>query len=260
MRNKLIMFSFLVVVIGIASFGIVHKRKVIKVDDSVIRFNSSVLSKKLQNLGLFYTVSGAYARPVKRSILHKSRTLNDFIEGYPVNWISAYISVEISSIDKGVEEKLVSENAILSIEQIAMLANLDIGAEVIVKVKYNTKDIITEVLEVNEMNVSLTVIPEVEAKYSGGYEKMITYLKKNSIDCVVALSNKGPKSLELKFLINEYGKAVDIKLIKKSGKIEVNNLLIELLENMPKWEAAKNLKTKNVSQQFNFRISSSNGC
>jgi len=67
--------------------------------------------------------------------------LSDFIDGYPVNWMSAYISVEINSNNMGREMSLFSKNDMLSNEQKNMLADLSVGAKVVVKVKYNTKKI-----------------------------------------------------------------------------------------------------------------------
>jgi len=119
---------------------------------------------------------------------------------------------------------------------------------------------ITHELEESEKNVSLTVIPEIEAEYIGGYEKMIAYLKENCNDKIALVSGKVTQPLVVSFLIDKKGKAGKVKFIKKSENIEVNNLLIDLIENMPKWNVAKNFEGESVSQQFSFRVGGMDGC
>jgi hypothetical protein len=260
MRSKIVIFSVLIVAIAVVSFGFSHKKSVAKADELITKIDSSKVSKKAQKTDLFYAVGGTYSRSIRKSELQNSKMLNDFIEGYPVNWISAYISVEVSANNNGLKTSLWSKNDVLSDEQKKMLAGLEIDAEVVVRVKYNTKNVITDALEENEMNVSLTVIPEIEAVYIGGYENMISYLKENSRDKITMIGDKGVKPSVLRFSIDKTGKADNIKIIQKSENIEIDNLLIELIENMPKWNAAKNLKGESVSQQFDFKVGKMDGC
>lgn len=260
MRSKVVVISVLIVAIGVVSFGFSYKNSIAKVDELVIKMDSSKVNKVSQKPDLFYAVGGAYSRSIRKSELQNSKTLSDFIEGYPANWISAYISVEVSGKNNGVKTSLWSKSDVLSGEQIKMLTDLDIGTEVVVKVKYNTKNIITNALEESEMNVSLTIIPEVEAEYIGGYENMIAYLKESSSGKIAMIGDNGVQPSVLGFSIDKNGKADDIKLIKKSGNIEIDNLLIELIKNMPKWNPAKNLRGESVSQQFNFRVGKVDGC
>lgn len=260
MRSKVVVISVLIVAIGVVSFGFSYKNSIAKVDELVIKMDSSKINKVSQKPDLFYAVGGAYSRPIRKSELQNSKTLSDFIEGYPANWISAYISVEVGGENNGLKTSLWSKSDVLSGEQIKMLTDLGIGAKVVVKVKYNTKNIITNALEESEMNVSLTVIPEIEAEYSGGYEKLISYLKENSTDKIALIGDKEIQPSTIRFSIDENGNADNVRLIKTSGTAEIDNLLIELIVNMPKWNPAKNLKGESVSQQFDFKIGTMDGC
>ncbi|PHS03633.1 MAG: hypothetical protein COA88_15490 [Kordia sp.] len=260
MKNKLIIFSLLIVTVGVASFGFGYKNNRVKVGVLAIKIDSFKVKKNIQKADLFYAVGGAYLRSVTKGKLQKAQVLSHFIEGYPTNWISAYISVEISSRRNGFEANLFSDNNILSNAQKKLLANIDLDTEIVVKVKYNIKNAITHALEESEMNVSLTVIPEVEAEYVGGYEKMITYLKNNSIDKIGIISNMQVQSSVIKFTIGKNGKANNVKLNKTTGNTEIDALLVDLLDNMPKWNPAKNAKGKSVPQQFEFKIGGMGGC
>jgi len=260
MKNKLIVFSLLIVAISVVAYGVVKKDTASEIDELEIAIKSPKVNKDEQKTNLFYAVGGAYSRSVRKSELQKSKLISDFIEGYPVNWISAYISVEISNEENGVETSLLSKSDVLNDAQRNMLANSNIGAKIVVKVKYSTKNKITHELEQSEMKVSLTVIPEVEAEYSGGYKKLIAHLKENSADKIAIISIKQVLPLLIKFSIDKTGAADNVELIKTSGSTEIDNFLIELIVNMPKWNPAKNLKGENVSQQFDFKIGAMDGC
>jgi len=260
MKNKLIILSLLIVIISVFAYGVAKKKQVAEIDNLAITIESPTTNENLRNASLLYTVKSVYSRSVTKTKLQKSKLLSDFIEGYPVNWISAYISVEISNEgDDGIKTSLLSKSDVLNDEQRDMLIASDIDTRIVVKVKYNTKNMITHELEESEMNVSLIVIPEVEAEYSDGYEKLISYLKENSADKMTIISNKQIQST-IRFSINKTGSADNVKLIKTSGNTEIDNLLIELIVNMPKWNPAKNLKSESVTQQFDFTIGSINGC
>jgi len=260
MKNRLIVLSILIVAISVVAYGVVKKNQASEIDALAVPVVSFTANEILRNTKQLYIVKGVYLRPVTRAKLQKSKLLSDFIEGYPVNWISAYISVEISNEENGVVTSLLSKSDVLSDVQINMLATSDIGAKIVVKVKYNTKNMITYELEESEMNVSLTVIPEVEAEYKGGYENLISYLRENSAEKMAVMSKKKAQLLTIRFLIDETGSTDNVKLVKTSGNAEIDNLLIELIVNMPKWIPAKNLKGENVSQQFDFKIGTTDGC
>ena len=255
MRNRLIVLSLLIVTISVVAYGVVKKNQVAEVDTLAVAIESPVANNNLP-----YVVKSVYSRSVTKAKLQKSKLLSDFIEGYPVNWISAYISVEISSESDGAKTSLLSKSDVLNDVQRNMLATADVDTRIVVKVKYNTKNMISHELEESEMNVSLTVIPEIEAEYSGGYEKLISYLKENSADKIAVIGNKEVQPSTIRFSIVENGSADNVRLIKTSGTAEIDNLLIELIVNMPKWNPAKNLKGESVSQQFDFKIGAMDGC
>jgi len=260
MRSKIIIVSFLIVTIGIASFGFSNKKNTVKNDNIVVKLDSLKVNKNVQKADLLYMVGGTYSRSVTKSKLLNSSVLGDFIRGYPTNWISTYISVEITSDYNGVKTSLLSKSDVLSIEQKIMFTALGVDADVTILVKYNTKNLITNALEESEMNVSLTVIPEIEAEFIGGYDKMIAYLKKNSAGKIAMISNAQFQSSVIKFTIGKSGKAENVMLMKTTGNAEIDTLLIKLIENMSKWNSAKNQKNESVSQQFEFKIGGMGGC
>ena len=203
MKNKLIIMSLLIVAIVVASFGFSHKHQGVNITNQNIDVVSTKVKKSIPKPELLYMVKGKYSRTVAESKLYEANLISDFIEGYPNNWITAYISVDISVLSKGYEVSLGSVNNMLTTEQKNMLLNAGIDSEILINVKYNTKNVVTNLLEESEMNVSLTVVPEIGAEFVGGYKSMINYLKENSNAEIAEI--KGDKNMfsSIGFTINE---------------------------------------------------------
>ena len=272
MKTKVIIISILIAAIGFTAFGFLNKQQAVKVANfdtketplkeiktDVIDFSES--NKNANNTDLSYLVRGRYSRWITLERIQKAKLVSDLIEGYPNNWITAYISVEISSSCKSVKVNAVSLNDVLSVEQKNMLNKADLGTDIVITVKHNTKNSITNVLEKSEMNVTLTIIPEIEATYIGGYKSMIAYLKENGTAKIAAISTKQIQFASLKFTVNKNGKTDNVFLMKTSGNTEVDNVLVELITNMPKWIPAQNSKGADVNQEFEFTLGSmAGGC
>jgi len=272
MKTSVIIISILIAAIGFTAFGFFNKQQAVKVVNFDIKetplkgdkaevVDFFEVKKPMKNPSLSYVVRGKYSRPITIEKIQKAKLVSDLIEGYANNWILAYVLVEIRSSCKSIKINAVSPDDVLSAEQKNMLNSADVGTDIVITVKYNTKNTITNVLEKSEMNVSLTVIPEVEATYVGGYKRMIAYLKENSSAKITALSTKQIQFASISFTVNKKGKTNNVMLRKSSGDIAIDNVLIELIANMPKWNPAKNSKGDVVEQQFEFSIGSMvDGC
>lgn len=260
MKSRVIIISVLIIAIGGVSFGFVNKQHMVEKTNLDKEFASIKEVKQPKvNPDLSYLVKGRYSRPITIEKIQKAKLVSDLIEGYPNNWITSYISVEISTSCKNVKVNAESLNDVLSTEQKEMLNKANIGTDIVIIVKHNTKNAITNALVKSEMNVSLTVIPEIEAIYVGGYKSMIGYLKENSSTKIASISTKKIQFASLKFIVNKNGKAGSVMLMKTSGNTEVDNLLVDLIANMPKWIPAQNSKGATVNQEFEFTIGSRGG-
>jgi len=272
MKTRVMIVSILIAAIGFTAFGFLNKQQAVKGANLDIKetplkeakaevVDFSEVKKPTENPNLSYVVRGRYSRPITIEKIQKAKLVSDLIEGCPNNWITAYISVEISSSCKKIKVNVVSLNDVLNTEQKNMLNSADVGTDIIITVKYNSKNTITNALEKNEMNVSLTVIPEIEATYIGGYKNMIAYLKEKSNAKITTLSTKQIQFASINFTVNKKGETENVMLVKTSGITAVDEMLIELITNMPKWLPAENSKGNVVTQEFEFSIGSvAGGC
>ena len=69
MRSKVVIISVLVIVIGVVSLGFSYKNSITKVDELVIKMDSSKVNKVSQKPDLFYAVGGVYSRSIRKSEL-----------------------------------------------------------------------------------------------------------------------------------------------------------------------------------------------
>ena len=203
---------------------------------------------------LYYDVHGAYKQPVNKEKLEAANFLRDFIPGYPTNWISNYVSVEMSTTTNGRVMKAKSADDRISPEQKNILQMTDLGTEIVVNVRHTSRNSVTDAIEECTMHLSMTVIPETEAQFAGGYQKMSRYLKDNIIDKIEGSLPKEFEQGKVKFTVNEAGDIVNAKISRSSGNLRTDKLILEEIQKMPRWKPAENSKGMKVKQEFEFRV------
>jgi TonB family protein len=203
---------------------------------------------------LWYNVKRRYERAVKKETLSDANVLADIIEGYPVNWIEDYISVEIvATVDGKIIHEVGADDS-LNMEQKNLLKEADLATGVVVTVKYNYKNTLINYIEPREMQVKMAVVPEIEAEYAGGYKPMIQYLKENSLPTLLETTSQKFEPVMVLFTINEEGKITNVKLSNSSGNPKIDTLYIETITKMPNWKPAKDAKGNKVKQDFEFSV------
>ncbi|MBL4594431.1 MAG: energy transducer TonB [Flavobacteriales bacterium] len=281
MKRIVIIISALIAIVVISAFGFVDEPIAKKTSDAesqidstnfelsyfginggltVSNYNGSVSQFVSADMELFYLVRRKYMSSsldkryvITKEKLQQANSISDVIENYPSSWISDYNSVEISIILNGKELKAIGADAILTKEQKELFNLIEIGTDVHIDVNYK-KENYNAVIENRQMNVSMTVTPKKEAEYLEGYNQMISYLKENSTDQISAKNFKLLPQPSISFIVNENGNIENVELIKTSGDDEIDKLLVELVEKMPKWNPAKNAKGLPVKQGFVLEI------
>ena len=196
----------------------------------------------------------SYSSPVKKEKLTEARLLGDFIPGYPVNWISDYLSVEILATCNGKVMKALSTNDVLSAEQKNILITADLATDIVINANYKYKNSVTGHPDFRSMHYTTTLVPEIEAEFIGGNKKLINYFKENVINKISETTPKEFQKGKVLFTVNEKGAIVNAKIFMSSGDPKTDNLLIDAINKMPTWRPAENSKGKKVKQEFEFSI------
>ncbi len=246
MSKKIIVVGFSVLVTCLTSFAQFGKAAGPSND-----FRNTVPSSTKE---LSYNVTGTYKRPILREKLNNAKLIGDVIDGYPCNWITEYISVEILATCSGKTMKAVSRNQVLSLEQKNILKTVDLGTHIVINVNYIHKDAVTKETQAKKIDVTMMVIPEVQAEYNGGYDQLMVYLKGKSKGIITGKKAKDFDWLIIRFTINEAGEVTNTKVNGKSKDEKIEKQFIEVIKNMPKWTPAENSKGVKVKQEFEFSV------
>ncbi len=206
-----------------------------------------------------FRISGKYDRAVKKEILVDAKLIRDIIPGYATNWISEYISVELIVNNKGKLQKAEGKDEKLNINQKYLLNSADLFSHIVINVKYRNQNPATGKVDIREMHVSMTIVPEFEAEFDGGAEKMKKYLMENAIDKIDDLTVEYMLNGIVTFTIDEEGSIINSKLTKSTGDPKTDSLLLAVINKMPKWKPARDSNGVRVKQEFEFRVGNE-GC
>ncbi len=203
---------------------------------------------------LMYEVRGKYDKPVKKETLMEAQLLSDFIAGYPSSWVKDYISVELLTKENGDTHKALSLSETLSDDQKTILNKADYLTDIEINVWYKYPNAVTDKLENRNMFVKMTVIPEVEAEFMGGYKQLKRYLKRQMIDRIIKNTPDEFQTGKVVFMVNEQGKITNAEIGLSTGDKKTDMLLLKTISKMPNWKPAQNAKGENVKQKFEFSM------
>jgi hypothetical protein len=260
--NKMTITSILlIIVIAIAAFSFSNKKSVVVTEKTIIGDSTDTL-KQLIDLNfinfdldkvekkLFFNIRGRYIGTTTKSRLSGSKLIKDFVPGYPTDWVSDYVSIEMIIKKNGVEYIVHSANDTLTPEQRELINSLDINDNVSIRVAYKCKNAATNETEYRNMkDISLVVVPEFSAMPVFGYDLLIEYLEENSLSKIPSLQKKMDQ-LIIHFNVNELGEINNVIVKQSSGFIEVDELILDLTNSFRNWTPAKDGNGKAVFQDF----------
>lgn len=210
---------------------------------------------------LSFEVRGQYNRFVKKETLSGAKSMQDILPGYPANWITTYVSSEISALVNGKLVKALSKDDALSVEQQNLLRSSELASKIEVNIHYKYKEPVTNTIENNKIHVTMTVIPDNEAQFTGGYQELINYFKENTLEKIPEATVKKLQRTLIKFTVNEAGEITNTKLIMGCGENKTDRLLLDLVNKMPPWKPAQNSKGQKVKQDFELIVGNGqSGC
>ena len=193
-------------------------------------------------------------RTITKDAIAHSNSLADLIEGYPANWVKDFISVEILASDRVNSLKAVGQNEQLNPDQKRVLSTAKLDSEVAVNVWYKSENSVTEQKMNMNMLVKMTVVPDKQAEFKGGYEMLKKYLKENIVERVVENTAEEFQKGKVEFVVDTTGKVVDIEISASSGDTDLDNFLLEIFNNMPEWSPAQSINGEKVKQKFEFSM------
>jgi len=257
--NKITITSILlIIVIAIAAFSYSIEKSVAVAEKTIIGDTTDTLKQLIDlnfinfDLGkveknLFFNIRGRYNGTTTKSRLSESKLIKDFVSGYPADWVSDYVSIEMIFNKNDDEYILHSANDTLTPEQRELINSLDINDNVSIRIAYKSKNAATNETEYRNMkDISLIVVPE----FSAMPVLLIQYLEENSLSEIPTSLQKKMEQLIIHFSINELGEINNVIVKQSSGFIEVDELILDLTNSLRNWIPAKDNNGNAVLQDF----------
>jgi TonB family protein len=139
-------------------------------------------------------------------------------------------------------------------EQLALVANADYSDHLRFSARFNSTRIETGEVKKNVLvSQSVSLVPDVQAAYKGGFDALVDYLKEASKDMVKHVKRDKVGRCRVFFTVTNKGSITDVKLVETSNYADVDKAMIKLIKDIPqKWTPAQNGKGKKVGQEFVF--------
>jgi len=188
-----------------------------------------------------------------------AESLLDLNQHYKSSWVKEYVSVEVLTKYRGKIRKAIGSGEKLTSEQKEHMNAADIGSEISIRVRYMPDNTLSH-NDVQELDFTISVNPERDAKYEGGEEALQKYLKENAIDKISADVFVGYKLAAVRFFVDEEGRIVDPHLFWTSEDENVDALLLETICNMPNWVPASYENGLKIKQEFAWTVGNMESC
>lgn len=173
------------------------------------------------------------------------------------SYLFNFISVEVSSICDGNVMTAQSTGDLLTAEQKNIINLAELGTDISIKIKFTYKNEANSssgsAAKINEGVYSVTVIPDTEAEYPGGFKQFAAYYTENVFNKIQ--ERKATEKIQqvvLKFTVDEEGQIVDARIASTSTDPKIDELLLDATNKMPKWMPAQNSKGIKVKQEFSI--------
>jgi hypothetical protein len=206
---------------------------------------------------LFYNVKNRWSTITKED-LSKKKSIRDMIndEGQYTREEFRNVRVSILHNDKDVRDIKTSEvgqSAEFNSAQLEILQSIDYSTNIRITALNKRKDTATANVHDDSLVLYLTIIPETEAQYAGGFDALIDYLKESTKESTDIIKKDKLQPGKVFFTVTKNGTIADIELNSTSGYPTVDEFLIETIKNIPqKWDPATNSKGEKVDQEFVF--------
>ena len=207
-----------------------------------------------------FVVQGRYQHPVLEEKIRQARNLSDIIPYYPSGWISQYESVVLSTVTDDKTLAAVGSDDKLTPEQLALLQSAGLGTEIAIEIQYRYFNDITRQFEDRQLSYSSTIVPETEAEFPGGDERLTQYVKGNAIDRLSEVNMASLQQTVVRFTVDEQGGVANAEVSQSSGDPEVDKMFLEAIDDMPEWQPARDAEGINVPQDFQLTVWKNDGC
>lgn len=191
--------------------------------------------------------------------LNEANTLSDLNHYYKSDWVKEYKSVQITTMTKGKKSTLTSITDQLTSEQKQAIINADNGSDIEVAIKYSPSNNLSS-NDVKKMDFSFRIDPERVATYKDGQDKLDQYISETIMKKVTLEDVPQYQVAAVKFTIDEEGQVIDAHVAQSSTNTNADQLILNTVCEMPKWQSAKYTDGTKTKQEFVLTVGDHYSC
>lgn len=223
------------------------------------RFNPVVKKEKLNEVIFINDLTPELWRQLavpyaERLSLNKRKKVEGF---YNYNTIVDYVLVVISTMSNGKLLTAKSTTDKLTPAQKNILNLVEDGGDIIIDIAFKFKIESPDATagHVIKGQLAVTAIPMREAEFPGGYKQFTAYVQKHIFNQLSKPdATEKIQQVVVNFIVDEEGRIVIPRLSKSSSDKAIDKLVLDAIENMPRWKPAFNSKGIRVKQQFSIPL------
>ena len=214
--------------------------------------NQSDLFSLPSDLNLVYKVEPRFIARITKENLHNATSIIDILPKEATKFMETYQNVLVSILQDDGEIKEFGVNETLNEAQLKLIRSADYSTNFYINADCKQKSQVGRSYDY-DLVYYMSVIPEQEAKFVGGNDALVEYLKESSKAATAIITEDKLRPGKVDFTVSKDGKITNVKLESTSGFPSVDEKLVELIENMPeKWQPATNSKGEKVDQGLVF--------
>lgn len=258
MKKIIIISAGVVLSIGLMAFGIAKYDQNSKGKAcnkvNIEKQNIANITQKEPIPDLYYGFGPRFTT-IQKGEVQSATSLSDFLTNEEMESIESIRSISIIVVEN---ESLSDKRAIgtseqLTADQIKLLRSFDYSTNFTIQAKITKKNKETGEIEDSKYGPHLTVIPEKQAVYELGNEKLVQFMKENMEKNLPEIDTKKLRPSKLHFTISTEGKITNIRHDNPSGYPSIDKRMIKYLKKIPgKWQPAENAKGEKVEQDLVF--------
>lgn len=265
MKKSLLVLCAALIAFSLTAFGFISwnhteakREKAVILRNPTFDYGLISIFCKAAPLDLLYKVDHRFRTSVTKETLHKATSILDMLPEEATESIVTYKKVKVAVLHNGRETYGMGASELgttdrLTPAQVQLLQSTDYSSDILIRADYQTRNPHTGELQNDYLSYYLTIVPEKEAAFPGGYDALIHYLKENSRYFSLIIKKDQLEPGKVSFTVTREGNIADVVLASTSGYSSIDERLVELIRTMPgAWDPATNSRGEKIDQQLVF--------
>ncbi|MDF1697935.1 MAG: TonB family protein [Saprospiraceae bacterium] len=208
-----------------------------------------------------------WSSPVTKTEVRKITSIMDFwseeerakqkLDGFKEIWVVNLKdypdwTLDVNEIQD--EYKAISPTVEYTKEQLAIIENAEYSDHLRFSARFNSVRLSTGKVKENVLiSQSMSLVPDVQAAYQGGFDALVDHLKVSSKEKVKHVQRDKVGICRVFFTVSKLGTITNVNMVESSNYPDVDEAMIKIVKEIPlKWTPAQDGNGAQVDQEFVF--------